>query len=190
MPCHAKAHLWFPPPCTRPLLPWLAHHYHYGLVIATRHLYGAGRQCTDRSSHLTTMLSSLQRKCSTPRLFAQTAVDYQLAVVNTFLWSLYCVWSLHLHLQVYIVCVCVCVCVCVGLGQEASTSTVDLDIEPGSETECRDRGLGGTMEDNSEECFLETPMMSATSQTGDSSCPFWLRKVFFNLFIYIYINNF
>uniref|UniRef100_A0A671U5P2 non-specific serine/threonine protein kinase n=1 Tax=Sparus aurata TaxID=8175 RepID=A0A671U5P2_SPAAU len=39
------------------------------------------------------------------------------------------------------------------------------------------RGLGGTMEDNSEECFLETPMMSATNHTGDSSCPFWLRKV-------------
>lgn len=50
-------------------------------------------------------------------------------------------------------------------------------MEPGSETECRDRGLGGTMEDNTEGCFLETPMMSAASQTGDSSCPLWLRKV-------------
>lgn len=66
---------------------------------------------------------------------------------------------------------------CIGLGQEASTSIVDLDIEPGTETECRDRGLGGTMEDNREECFLETPMMSAANQTGDSSCPLWLRKV-------------
>lgn len=64
-----------------------------------------------------------------------------------------------------------------GMGQEASTSTVDLDMEPGSETECRDRGLGGTMEDNTEECFMGTSMMSATSQTGDSSCPLWLRKV-------------
>lgn len=130
------------------------------------------------------MLSPLQKKCSTPRLFAQTAVDYQLAVVNTFLWSLNSVWSLHLHLQGYIVYVYVCMYI--GLGQEASTSTVDLDIEPGSETECRDRGLGGTMEDNSEECFLETPMMSATNHTGDSSCPFWLRKVCY-LLIYISI---
>lgn len=65
----------------------------------------------------------------------------------------------------------------IGQGQESSTSIVDLDIEPGSETECRDRGLGGTLEDNTEECFMETPMMSAASQTGDSSCPLWLRKV-------------
>lgn len=68
-------------------------------------------------------------------------------------------------------------CVYIGLGQEASTSTVDLDLEPGSETGCRDRGLGGTLEDNTEECLMETPMMSATNQTGDSSCPLWLRKV-------------
>uniref|UniRef100_A0A8D3DML6 non-specific serine/threonine protein kinase n=1 Tax=Scophthalmus maximus TaxID=52904 RepID=A0A8D3DML6_SCOMX len=47
---------------------------------------------------------------------------------------------------------------------------------PVSETEGRDRGLGGTMEDNTEECFMETPMMSMTNQTGDSSCPLWLRK--------------
>lgn len=69
------------------------------------------------------------------------------------------------------------VCVYIGQGQESSTSIVDLDIEPGSETECRDRGLGGTLEDNTEECFMETPMMSAANQTGDSSCPLWLRKV-------------
>uniref|UniRef100_A0A7N6AQA8 non-specific serine/threonine protein kinase n=1 Tax=Anabas testudineus TaxID=64144 RepID=A0A7N6AQA8_ANATE len=62
------------------------------------------------------------------------------------------------------------------LGQEASTSTVDMDIGPGSETECRDRGLGGTLEVNTEDCFMETPMMSMANQTGDSSCPFWLRK--------------
>lgn len=66
---------------------------------------------------------------------------------------------------------------CLGLGQEASACFVELDIEAGSETECRDRGLGGTLEDNREECFLETPMMSAANQTGDSSCPLWLRKV-------------
>uniref|UniRef100_A0A3P8UJK4 non-specific serine/threonine protein kinase n=1 Tax=Cynoglossus semilaevis TaxID=244447 RepID=A0A3P8UJK4_CYNSE len=47
---------------------------------------------------------------------------------------------------------------------------------PGSETECRDRGLGGTREANTESCLLETPMMSMTNQTGDSSCPLWLRK--------------
>uniref|UniRef100_A0A8C2ZTF7 non-specific serine/threonine protein kinase n=2 Tax=Cyclopterus lumpus TaxID=8103 RepID=A0A8C2ZTF7_CYCLU len=62
------------------------------------------------------------------------------------------------------------------LGQEASTSTVELDREPGSETGCRDRGLGGTLEDNTEEC-MKAPMMSLTSQTGESSCPFWLKKV-------------
>uniref|UniRef100_A0A8C4GMY9 non-specific serine/threonine protein kinase n=1 Tax=Dicentrarchus labrax TaxID=13489 RepID=A0A8C4GMY9_DICLA len=66
----------------------------------------------------------------------------------------------------------------IGSGKYLSSITdlLDLDIEPGSETECRDRGLGGTMEDNTEECFMETPMMSAASQTGDSSCPLWLRK--------------
>uniref|UniRef100_G3NXQ5 non-specific serine/threonine protein kinase n=1 Tax=Gasterosteus aculeatus aculeatus TaxID=481459 RepID=G3NXQ5_GASAC len=64
----------------------------------------------------------------------------------------------------------------VGLGQEASTSTVDLDIEPGSETDGRDRGLGGTLEDNTEQCLMKTPAMSLTSQTGDSSCPLWLRN--------------
>uniref|UniRef100_A0A3Q3VZ91 non-specific serine/threonine protein kinase n=1 Tax=Mola mola TaxID=94237 RepID=A0A3Q3VZ91_MOLML len=69
-----------------------------------------------------------------------------------------------------------CSCMCTGLGQDGSTSTVDLDIEPGSETECRDRGLGGTLEDNTEECFLETPMVTAANQTGDSSCPLWLMK--------------
>uniref|UniRef100_A0A671U6M4 non-specific serine/threonine protein kinase n=1 Tax=Sparus aurata TaxID=8175 RepID=A0A671U6M4_SPAAU len=58
----------------------------------------------------------------------------------------------------------------------SNSSGLSIGSEPGSETECRDRGLGGTMEDNSEECFLETPMMSATNHTGDSSCPFWLRK--------------
>lgn len=72
---------------------------------------------------------------------------------------------------------CVYMYVIIGLGQEASTSTVDMDIGPGSETECRDRGLGGTLEVNTEDCFMETPMMSMANQTGDSSCPFWLRKV-------------
>lgn len=63
-----------------------------------------------------------------------------------------------------------------GLGQGASTSTVDLDLESGSETQSRDRGLGGTVEIDTDECNLETPMMSMTNRTGDSSCPFWLRK--------------
>lgn len=63
------------------------------------------------------------------------------------------------------------------MGQEASATFLEMDIEPGSETEFRDRGLGGTLEDNREEFFLETPMMSAANQTGDSSCPLWLRKV-------------
>lgn len=71
-------------------------------------------------------------------------------------------------------------CAFLGLGQEASTSTVDLDIGPGSETECRDRGLGGTLEVNTEDCLMETPMMSMANQTGDSSCPLWLRKVCFH----------
>lgn len=68
----------------------------------------------------------------------------------------------------------------IGLSQEASTSTVNMDIEPGSETECRDRGLGGTLEVNTEDGFMENPMMLMANQTGDSSCPFWLRKVSYN----------
>lgn len=71
----------------------------------------------------------------------------------------------------------VCVYVGLGHGQEASSSTVDLEMEPGSETELRDRGLGGTVEADTEERHMETPMMSLENQTGDSSCPFWLRKV-------------
>lgn len=63
-----------------------------------------------------------------------------------------------------------------GIGQGASTSTVDLDIDAASETECRDRGLGGTVEIDTDESLLETPMMSRTNHTGDSSCPLWLRK--------------
>lgn len=65
---------------------------------------------------------------------------------------------------------------CLGIGHGASTSTVDLDIEAASETECRDRGLGGTVEIDTDESLLETPMMSRTNMTGDSSCPLWLRK--------------
>ncbi|XP_041828862.1 serine/threonine-protein kinase Nek9 isoform X3 [Melanotaenia boesemani] len=65
----------------------------------------------------------------------------------------------------------------IGLGQEASTSTIDLDADPGTETRCRDRSLGGTREVNTEDCFMERPLeMSMTNQTGDSSCPLWLRK--------------
>lgn len=57
-----------------------------------------------------------------------------------------------------------------------SSSTVDLVMEQGSETEIRDRGLGGTVEADTEERRSETSMMSLENQTGDSSCPFWLRK--------------
>lgn len=69
-----------------------------------------------------------------------------------------------------------------GLGHDGSTSTVDLDLDPGSETECRGRSLGGTREVNVDECFMETPMMSAANQTGDSSCPLWLQKVCYKCF--------
>uniref|UniRef100_A0A8C7DMJ9 non-specific serine/threonine protein kinase n=1 Tax=Oncorhynchus kisutch TaxID=8019 RepID=A0A8C7DMJ9_ONCKI len=61
------------------------------------------------------------------------------------------------------------------LGQ-ASTTTVDLESEPGSETGLREGGLGGTKEADTDERRIETSMMSITNQTGDSSCPFWLRK--------------
>uniref|UniRef100_A0A3B5LPK9 non-specific serine/threonine protein kinase n=1 Tax=Xiphophorus couchianus TaxID=32473 RepID=A0A3B5LPK9_9TELE len=63
----------------------------------------------------------------------------------------------------------------IGLGQEASTSIEDLDVEPGLETECRDGSLGGTREVNTED-LLEAPMMTFGNQTGNSSCPLWLRK--------------
>lgn len=64
-----------------------------------------------------------------------------------------------------------------GLGQEVSTSTVELNIEPGPETDSRDGSLGGTREINTEEGVIETSMMSFGNQTGDSSCPLWLKKV-------------
>lgn len=86
MPGHAKAHLWFPPPCTGPLLPWLAHHYHNGLVITTRHLHSVLVQ----AASCLIIFFPLQRKCWTPRLFALTAAGYQLVVVNICLWSLIC----------------------------------------------------------------------------------------------------
>ncbi|CAL8300176.1 unnamed protein product [Boreogadus saida] len=57
----------------------------------------------------------------------------------------------------------------------ASSSTLDLDLQ-GSETCVRDRGLGGTLEANAEECVTATSVLSAQSQTGDSSCPPWLLK--------------
>ncbi|XP_036398835.1 serine/threonine-protein kinase Nek9 isoform X2 [Megalops cyprinoides] len=62
-----------------------------------------------------------------------------------------------------------------GLGQ-GSSSTVDLDMEQDSEIGPRDGGSGGTVEADTEERGLETPMMSVQSNTDDSSCPFWLRK--------------
>ncbi|XP_056446021.1 serine/threonine-protein kinase Nek9 [Gadus chalcogrammus] len=57
----------------------------------------------------------------------------------------------------------------------ASSSTLDLDLQ-GSETCVRERGLGGTLEANAEECVTGTSVLSAQSQTGDSSCPPWLLK--------------
>ncbi|CAL8272583.1 unnamed protein product [Merluccius merluccius] len=60
--------------------------------------------------------------------------------------------------------------------QEASSATVDLQLEAGSETGCRDRGLGGTVEANADDCFTGTVMSAQQSQTGDSSCPPWLLK--------------
>ncbi|XP_061824736.2 serine/threonine-protein kinase Nek9 isoform X1 [Nerophis lumbriciformis] len=63
-----------------------------------------------------------------------------------------------------------------GMEQDGSISSGYLEINPGSETECLDRGLGGTAEVDPETCNLETPMMSMANQTGDSSCPLWLRK--------------
>ncbi|XP_056282917.1 serine/threonine-protein kinase Nek9 [Pseudoliparis swirei] len=63
-----------------------------------------------------------------------------------------------------------------GLAQEASTSSVALDTGAGSETGCRDRGLSGTLEDNTEECLMKAAMTSLSGQTGESSCPFWLKK--------------
>ncbi|XP_057716086.1 serine/threonine-protein kinase Nek9 isoform X3 [Corythoichthys intestinalis] len=63
-----------------------------------------------------------------------------------------------------------------GISQDSSIATVDLEMEPDSETECRDRGLGGTAEVDLDACNLETPMMSMANQTGNSSCPLWLRK--------------
>lgn len=53
---------------------------------------------------------------------------------------------------------------------------MDLESEPGSETGLREGGLGGTKEADTDERRIETSMMSITNQTGDSSCPFWLRK--------------
>ncbi|MED6238961.1 hypothetical protein ATANTOWER_032886, partial [Ataeniobius toweri] len=64
----------------------------------------------------------------------------------------------------------------IGLGQETSASMEDLDMDPGSETECRNGSLGGTREVNTEEDLTEAPMMTFGNQTGDSSCPLWLRK--------------
>ncbi|KAG9336463.1 hypothetical protein JZ751_002810 [Albula glossodonta] len=61
------------------------------------------------------------------------------------------------------------------LGQ-GSSSTVDLEMEQDSEIGPRDGGSGGTVEADTEERELETPMMSVQSNSDESSCPFWLRK--------------
>uniref|UniRef100_A0A8C9VQA7 non-specific serine/threonine protein kinase n=1 Tax=Scleropages formosus TaxID=113540 RepID=A0A8C9VQA7_SCLFO len=62
-----------------------------------------------------------------------------------------------------------------GLGQ-GSTSTIDLEMDQAFETGLRDGGSGGTMEAETEDRGLETPMMSVENKTDDNSCPFWLRK--------------
>ncbi|XP_035276081.1 serine/threonine-protein kinase Nek9 isoform X3 [Anguilla anguilla] len=62
-----------------------------------------------------------------------------------------------------------------GLGQ-GSTSTVDLELEQASEVGLQDGGSGGTVEADTEERWLEMPMMSEQSSTDASSCPIWLRK--------------
>ncbi|KAF6718688.1 Serine/threonine-protein kinase Nek9 [Oryzias melastigma] len=49
----------------------------------------------------------------------------------------------------------------IGLGHDGSTSTVDLDLDPGSETECRGRSLGGTREELEDAEFIPMP------ETGD-----------------------
>ncbi|XP_037551032.1 serine/threonine-protein kinase Nek9 [Nematolebias whitei] len=64
----------------------------------------------------------------------------------------------------------------IGLGQEVSASTVELNLEPGLETDSRNGNLGGTREINTEEGVVETSMMSFGNQTGNSSCPLWLKK--------------
>ncbi|XP_031436432.1 serine/threonine-protein kinase Nek9 isoform X2 [Clupea harengus] len=63
-----------------------------------------------------------------------------------------------------------------GVSHE-STATVDLDAVQGSaDTELREGTLGRTVEADMEDRYLESPLMSITNQTGNSSCPFWLRK--------------
>ncbi|XP_063039488.1 serine/threonine-protein kinase Nek9 isoform X3 [Engraulis encrasicolus] len=69
-----------------------------------------------------------------------------------------------------------------AVSHESSAVSVELEVEQGcADTEVRERergegSMGGTMEAFMEERYLETPAMSMTSQTGNSSCPFWLRK--------------
>lgn len=54
---------------------------------------------------------------------------------------------------------------------------MELNIEPGLETDSRNGSLGGTREINTEEGVMETSMMSFGNQSGNSSCPLWLKKV-------------
>ncbi|KAM6961231.1 serine/threonine-protein kinase Nek9 [Aplochiton taeniatus] len=63
-----------------------------------------------------------------------------------------------------------------GLGPQASTATVNLELDRGSEAELRERGLGGTVEADSGQHHSNTPVTSLDSQSGQSSCPFWLRQ--------------
>uniref|UniRef100_A0AAY4BN11 non-specific serine/threonine protein kinase n=1 Tax=Denticeps clupeoides TaxID=299321 RepID=A0AAY4BN11_9TELE len=67
--------------------------------------------------------------------------------------------------------------VSVGSVGHVSTSSMDLDTEHGSaDTELREGTMGGTVEADTEDRGLEFSAMNMASQTGDSSCPFWLRK--------------
>lgn len=68
--------------------------------------------------------------------------------------------------------------VSIGSGvSHASTASVDLDVNQGSaDTELREGTLGGTVEADMEDRYMETSMMSIDSQTGNSSCPVWLRR--------------
>ncbi|KAJ8341575.1 hypothetical protein SKAU_G00338660 [Synaphobranchus kaupii] len=64
----------------------------------------------------------------------------------------------------------------IGSGQgQGSTSTVDLELGQDSEVGLDGRS-GGTVEADTAERGLETPMMSMQSNTGASSCPIWLRQ--------------
>ncbi|XP_039540321.1 serine/threonine-protein kinase Nek9 isoform X1 [Pimephales promelas] len=63
----------------------------------------------------------------------------------------------------------------IGSGQ-CSTASVDLETGSATDSELREGMLGGTAEADLGERGLQTPVFSIDSQTGQSSCPSWLRK--------------